>query len=133
MTKITDSFKCLIRKKWVASTPEEGVRQSFLQRMLALGYPKGLIAVEKKIGERRFDIVCYTPEMRPVLLVECKAGSIDAEAERQAIGYNEKVGAPFLCLVGCDGVKTMWSEKGKWKSVPFLPEYSQIYAIAQRV
>lgn len=94
--------------------------------MIQLGYPKGLIAVEKKVGSRRFDIVCYTKEMKPILLVECKAGAINEAAQQQAIGYNEKIGAPFLCIVGATEVKTIWWEGGRWQSVPFLPSYQQL-------
>ncbi len=38
-----------IRRKSVADTPEERVRQALLSQMIGpLGFPKGLLAVEKK-------------------------------------------------------------------------------------
>ncbi|HRF18083.1 MAG TPA: type I restriction enzyme HsdR N-terminal domain-containing protein, partial [Chitinophagaceae bacterium] len=52
------------RKKWIALTPEEWVRQNFVQFMVSVKkYPASLIAVEKelKLGElkKRFDILVY--------------------------------------------------------------------------
>lgn len=51
-----------LRKKWVALTPEEWVRQNFVQYLLQVkNYPASLIALEKeiKLGElkKRFDIL----------------------------------------------------------------------------
>ncbi len=40
-----------LRKKWVRLTPEEWVRQNFLQYLLQTKqYPASLIAIEKEIG-----------------------------------------------------------------------------------
>lgn len=98
-----------------------------------LGYPKGLIAVEKQIGSRRFDLVCYTQAMLPLLLVECKAEKFGDAAEAQAFGYNATIQAPFICLASLNEVKLLWQEPGKVASVPFLPTYAELYAISQRV
>lgn len=136
---IWDPIRCI----WVEATPEEGVRQKWIQRMIGeLGFPKGLLAVEKDLASlphrrlpsendphRRLDLLCFTPGitgLRPLLLVECKAGPISMAAERQALGYNDAVGAPFVCLVNRNGAKTLWREKGKIASVPFLPPYKKL-------
>jgi hypothetical protein len=106
-----------VRKKSIAKTPEEKVRQSWLKRMIHdLGFPKELLAVEKDLKElphlkemplpnRRADILCFAkgihPEysLFPLLLVECKKedGSIE-EAKRQVIGYNHYVKAYFIAV-----------------------------------
>jgi hypothetical protein len=126
--------KCLIRKRLVAATPEEAVRQGLLQKMIGeLGYPKGLISVEKKIGSRRYDIVCYTSAVKPLLLIECKAIALNEAAENQAFGYNDTVRAPFICLASKTVVKTLWQEKGKIVSVPFLPAYAELYEFSRRL
>jgi Type I restriction enzyme R protein N terminus (HSDR_N) len=101
-----------------------------------LGYPKGLIAVEKEISSldaprlnRRIDILCLRPGsvgVKPLLLIECKAGKITQEAERQALGYNDAIGAPFVALAGIDGIKTFWREHDRIASVPFLPRFEQL-------
>ena len=70
---IFDAF----RKRWILLTPEEWVRQNFLQYLVRVkNYPASLIAVEKelRLGEmkKRFDIVVYDAGSRPWMLVECK-------------------------------------------------------------
>lgn len=105
-----------------------------------LGYPLRLMAVEKDLAalagghadlRRRIDIVCFFKAeegLLPLLLVECKAGSIEKGAEEQALGYNDLIQAPFICLVGNKEAKTLWREQGKTASVPFLPAYKQLIA-----
>lgn len=135
-TKITGSSKsnrCLIRKKQVADTPEERVRQTLLRKMVAeLGYPKGLISVERGVGCRRADIVCYTKEMSPLLLIECKAGPLNDAAIRQALGYNGKIKAPFVAIANANEAITFWFEGEKSVSVPFLPVFKELYEVSQR-
>jgi hypothetical protein len=120
-----------IRGKYVAATPEEIVRQKLLARMLAeLKFPKSLVAVEKGlVSDRRFDILCYTPAqegLKTLLLVECKAGSIDGAAEKQALGYGQTTGAPFVCLANGSELKTLWRSPKGIESVPFLPSYPEL-------
>jgi hypothetical protein len=130
-----------IRLRYVAATGEEFVRQSLLKKMLGeLAFPKGLIAVEKEIGEhgRRFDVVCYGKgfhplhELYPLLLVECKAEDITDAAREQALGYNASVGAPFLCIAGKTQIHTLWLNADKIASVPFLPLYRDLVAMAKK-
>lgn len=126
--EITDSCKrssCFIRQKPVADTPEERVRQRLLKQMiLKLGYPRSLMAVERAVGMRRFDIICYRPSMEPLLLIECKAEEEDALG--QVMGYNMTVKAPFLCIAAGKSVATYWWQAGKMQSVPFLPRYEEL-------
>jgi hypothetical protein len=127
------SSKCFIRGRIIDLTPEERVRQALLRKMVeVLGFPKGLISVERAIQqERRTDIVCYTKEMRPLLLIECKAGAIGERAVNQAIGYNDQVKAPFICLANAQGETTHWFEGKERKSIPFLPQFKELYAFFQ--
>src|ERR1700712_1986682 len=67
---------CIIRKKWLLVTPEEWVRQNFLNYLTEiLKYPASLIAVEKQlmVGEmkKRFDIIVYKDAL-PFIIIECK-------------------------------------------------------------
>ena len=132
--KITDlsrSNRCFIRGVTIADTPEERVRQTLLRKMVgALGFPKGLISVERGTRNRRTDIVCYTQQARALLLVECKAGPLGG-ALSQAIGYNETLKAPFICLANEVEEITCWFEKGKEVSVPFLPHFQELYGAAR--
>ena len=97
-----------------------------------LGYPKGLISVERGVGCRRADIVCYTKEMSPLLLIECKAGPLNDAAIRQALGYNGKIKAPFVAIANANEAITFWFEGEKSVSVPFLPVFKELYEVSQR-
>lgn len=93
-----------VRKKYVALTPEEWVRQHILHYLLERGYPASLIAIERGIAvnglTRRFDIVVYRRDAQPLILVECKAQeeALDHKVVMQAIAYNLTVQARYLWL-----------------------------------
>lgn len=93
------------RKRFVALTPEEWVRQNFLNFLVDhMGYPKGLIAVEKQLKlnglTKRCDILAYSKAGVPVLLVECKAPSVALTNEvfAQAARYNLTLKVPFMVI-----------------------------------
>ena len=98
--KITDQNGQLtlfdvIRKKTIVITPEEWVRQHFVQYLInQKNYPKALIKLEgghKLHGmARRSDIVVHSPAGEKILLVECKAPSvaIDQKTFDQVARYN---------------------------------------------
>ena len=107
-----------VRRRWVALTPEEGVRQRLLADLLGLGYPAGLLAVERGVpyGGRtwRADVVAYGRDQRPALLAECKAPGVAVTQATfdQLARYNAVLAAPTLvvdngadryCCVAGDG------------------------------
>ena len=64
-----------LRRKYVALTPEEWVRQHFVHYLVEhKGYPKTLLAneVELNVGEKslRCDTVLYNKVAKPVMIVE---------------------------------------------------------------
>lgn len=70
-----------VRRRYVRLTPEEWVRQHLVRFLTeALGYPLGLLAIEKQIdtagGPRRADVVAFGRDQRPRLIAECKAPSV---------------------------------------------------------
>ena len=70
-----------IRKKHIILTPEEWVRQNFIQFLIQeKNYPSSLMAVEMEINllntKKRCDIVLYNNKGLPHIIVECKAPSI---------------------------------------------------------
>jgi hypothetical protein len=84
-----------VRRKWVALTPEEWVRQHFLQFLVHdLGCPVSLIASEMALTlhglAKRADLVIHGSDGRPLALVECKAPSVklDQAVFEQAARYN---------------------------------------------
>ena len=137
----------------VPSTPEEIVRQHLLQKMIGpLGFPKGLLWVEKEISLlphlrekalpstlRRADILCFAKgihpehELYPLILIECKAHWIK-KATDQVLGYNESVGACFVATAGCEQIQTLWYNGAKmcYESVDFLPSYQELKSSAQQ-
>ncbi|WP_024993991.1 type I restriction enzyme HsdR N-terminal domain-containing protein [Phocaeicola paurosaccharolyticus] len=72
----------ILRKKYIALTPEEWVRQNFVQYLINFkGFPKGLLANEVKISLnntiKRCDTVLYSRDMSAKLIVEYKAPHIE--------------------------------------------------------
>lgn len=70
-----------VRRRFVRLTPEEWVRQHFLNYLVNhLGYPPALIAVEAQLTynrlQKRGDIVVFGQHHKPVLIVECKAPGV---------------------------------------------------------
>jgi hypothetical protein len=94
-----------IRKKWLALTPEEWVRQHVLNHLVSeKKIPPSIISVEKELVlndlRRRYDIVVYDREHKPWLIVECKAPyiTLDQRTIDQALRYNITVRAPYLMI-----------------------------------
>lgn len=104
---------CRLRKTYVAHTPEEEVRQSFISYLLdEKKMPEGWLAIEVSLSSfvapplkppnRRIDLLLFDGSgngLRPLMLVECKAVPLNGAAERQLLSYNLFVKAPFVCLV----------------------------------
>jgi hypothetical protein len=94
-----------IRKKWIVLTPEEWVRQNFLQYLIIIKkYPASLIAVEKeiKLGElkKRFDIVVYDNNSQPWMIIECKEMKVELNKKvlDQVLRYNITMQVPYLAI-----------------------------------
>lgn len=94
----------VFRKQWIVLTPEEWVRQNFLQYLVEVKkYPASLIAVEREIlvGDlrRRFDIVVFK-DAKPWMIVECKELKVPlSEAVlKQALNYNVSLQVKYLVV-----------------------------------
>ncbi len=84
-----------IRRRWVALTPEEWVRQHFMNHLVHdHGCPASLIAVEKALVlnelAKRADLVVHGNDGTPLALIECKAPHVklDQRTFEQAARYN---------------------------------------------
>lgn len=102
-----------IQKKALKNRPEERVRLRIMESLVRSGWSKHRISTEEAIGEigdtsMRTDIICYTQEFDPRLLVECKAEHIpiSSKTAEQVARYNQKVGAPYLLMT--NGVTDYW-------------------------
>ncbi|GAB5519348.1 MAG: type I restriction enzyme HsdR N-terminal domain-containing protein [Rhodothermales bacterium] len=94
-----------IRRKFVRLTPEEWVRQHWLQYLtVELGYPKGLLAVEKSFryagALQRADVVAHDARGTALLALECKAPevAITQAVWDQAARYNTVLMAQLLVV-----------------------------------
>ena len=94
-----------LRRKWVALTPEEWVRQHFTHYLTEQkGYPKTLLAneVELRIGEKRLrcDTLLYNKELRPRMIVEYKAPTIQIQQKTfdQISVYNLLLKVDYLVV-----------------------------------
>ena len=70
-----------LRRRYVALTPEEWVRQHFVHFLVEQkGYPRGLLAneLELRVGEKRLrcDTVLYDTRLRPRMIMEYKAPAV---------------------------------------------------------
>ena len=93
------------RNKWLKLTPEEWVRQNFMQYLVTeLKYPSSHIAQEReiKLGElkRRFDIVVFGKDAKPWMLIECKAMEISLTEKvlSQVLAYKSTMPCQFVLI-----------------------------------
>ncbi len=94
-----------IRKRFYVLTPEEWVRQNFIQYLIQeKQYPASLMAIEKGLKlngmQKRTDIVQYNKSGKAVLIVECKAPEVKLSQDTfdQAARYNLTLHVDFLII-----------------------------------
>ncbi len=94
-----------LRKKFVRLTPEEWVRQNFVQFLISeKKYSSALIAVEAGVkvnnNPQRADLVVYDRSGKPALVAEFKAPEIKISQQTfdQIVRYNMQLKVPFLIV-----------------------------------
>ncbi len=113
-----------LRRKWVALTPEERVRQWFigvLQEQLAvpptvmmsevgMNYGLAQTTLDGRTHRKRFraDIVAYDRGGKPLLLVECKRPEVDLDAYvlAQAQRYDSVLDVRYILIT--NGMRTLF-------------------------
>ena len=122
---IFDAF----RKRWVVLTPEEWVRQNFLQYLVEVKkYPASLIAIEKEItvGElkKRFDIVVYDRSTKPFMIIECKEMNVplDASVIEQVLRYNSTMQVPYLVITNGTHCFAFLNTDGQLEEIDSIPD-----------
>jgi predicted type IV restriction endonuclease len=124
-----------LRRKYVALTPEEWVRQHFVRYLTdRLGYPPGLIRIEASFRLhsmlRRADILVHDRSGGPVLIAECKAPEVKITQEvfDQIINYNFSYGVRYLVVT--NGVThfagKIDSEGRSFSLLDQIPDYETI-------
>jgi len=124
-----------IRKKHIVITPEEWVRQHFVQYLInQKKYPKTLIKLEGGLRlngmAKRTDIVVFNNTGDKILMIECKAPSvnIDQKVFDQIARYNMTHKIALLAV--SNGLQHYYSridfEKQAYKFIPELPAYDEL-------
>ena len=94
-----------LRKKFLVLTPEEWVRQHWINFLIEhQGFPKGLISLEKGLKynqlQKRTDLVVFDRIGIPYLLIECKAPEIELSQKvlHQALAYRSSLLTPYVII-----------------------------------
>ena len=123
---IFDAF----RKRWVVLTPEEWVRQNFLQYLVEVKkYPASLIAIEKEItvGElkKRFDIVVYDRSTKPFMIIECKEMNVHLSENvmQQVLRYNTNIQARFLVITNGSHCFGFEKKDNRFEEINAMPSF----------
>ena len=128
----------ILRRKYIALTPEEWVRQHFVHGLIEHEcYHAALLAneIQLKCGDKtlRADSVLYSRELRPRMIIEYKAPHITLTQKvfDQISAYNLLLHVDFLvvsnglqhyiCKMDYDGKKYLFLED--------IPEYSELLTI----
>lgn len=118
-----------VRKKWLRLTPEEWVRQNFLQYLLQeKKYPASLIAIEKeiKLGElkKRCDLVIYQSQ-KPWMVIECKepGTSLKDIVWEQVLAYNITLQVAYIIITNGNDTLGFEINAGQVKAVRAIPEW----------
>ena len=125
----------ILRRKYVALTPEEWVRQHFIHYLVEhKNYPSSLLAneVPLQIGEKRMraDSVLYDNQLHPRMIIEYKAPNITLTQKvfDQITVYNLLLHVDYLIV--SNGMTTyickMDYEKQTYKFLEAIPDYENI-------
>ena len=121
----------VIRKKFVALTPEEWVRQHVIQFLIReKKAPTSWLNAEKQFSlaglSKRFDVLLFRADGTVQLIVECKAPHIpiDQKVFDQIARYNQKFNATYMMVT--NGIEHYFCpfdhHNKKYVFLPALPD-----------
>ena len=125
----------VLRRKYVALTPEEWVRQHFVHFLIEhKGYPKALMAneIQLAIGNKklRCDSVLYDRTLRPRMIIEYKAPTVNITQKvfDQITIYNMPLHVDYLVV--SNGIKhyccRMDYANQKYLFLENIPDYQNL-------
>lgn len=128
----------ILRKKYIALTPEEWVRQHFIHFLIEhKGYPSTLLAneIQLTIGDKtlRADSILYTRELKPRMIIEYKAPHIPITQKvfDQIFTYNIILHVDYLIV--SNGLQhyicKMDYESKKYIFLEDIPSYKNLLTI----
>lgn len=124
-----------LRKRYVALTPEEWVRQNFIRFLIEeKGYPAAYLAIEKQLNmngmKKRCDAILYNEHALPFLIIELKAPNVaisQATFDQVAV-YNAKLKVDFFII--SNGIEHYCCkvnlETARYEFFPEIPDFNQI-------
>lgn len=125
----------VLRRKYVALTPEEWVRQHFVHYLIGhKGYPQTLMAneIQLAIGNKklRCDSVLYDRSLKPRMIIEYKAPTVNITQKvfDQITVYNMQLHVDYLVV--SNGIKhyccQMDYDNQKYLFLEDIPDYQEI-------
>jgi type I site-specific restriction endonuclease len=123
------------RRKWVRLTPEEWVRQNFVQYLaVEKHFPVSLMALERSLRFNqqtfRADVVVFSTSGNPLLVVECKAPEVKITQKvfDQIVRYNFEFQVDFMIVT--NGLNHFCCKIDKsnqtYEFLKEIPEYHEI-------
>ncbi len=126
----TDYIFDALRKRWFKLTPEEWVRQNFLQYIVQVKkYPGSLITIEKEVNlgelKKRCDIVVYSRSSRPWMIIECKEMNerLSSKVLDQILRYHITLPADYLVITNGSYCFGFEKREKQFHEIDALPEY----------
>lgn len=124
-----------LRRRFVALTPEEWVRQHFVHYLIHhKGYPSLLLAneIQLSVGSKklRCDTILYDRALKPVMIMEYKAPSvaINQKVFNQISGYNLLLHVDYLVVT--NGIShyccRMDYDNKKYLFLKDIPDYENL-------
>ncbi|NDV67836.1 type I restriction enzyme HsdR N-terminal domain-containing protein [Dysgonomonas sp. 25] len=124
-----------LRRRFVALTPEEWVRQHFVDYLITRkGYPEALIANEIQITlnscKKRCDSAIYDRAMHPLVIVEYKSPDVKITQEvfDQIARYNIVLRVKYLIV--SNGLQHFCCridyDKQTYEYLPEIPDYENL-------
>lgn len=129
-----------LRKKEVALTPEEQVRQwciSVLSQQMGVPMHLMMSEVGFRLGEKRLraDLVVYDRSARPVMVVECKRPgvTVDGDVLDQAIRYNMVLDVKYIMITNgtttCICRRTENDGQRRYVFIDNVPSYNEMLCL----
>ncbi|MDO4320640.1 MAG: type I restriction enzyme HsdR N-terminal domain-containing protein [Bacteroidales bacterium] len=122
-----------LRRRYVALTPEEWVRQHFVNYLITVfAYPASMMANEVGLRlngtQRRCDTLVYSRDLRPLAIVEYKRPSVEITSAvfDQIARYNSVIGARWLIVSNGLHHYCCRFEDSRYEFVSAIPRYDAL-------
>ncbi|MEC8739639.1 MAG: type I restriction enzyme HsdR N-terminal domain-containing protein [Bacteroidota bacterium] len=124
----------ILRKKYLIKTPEETVRQCFVNFLIEKKeYPKSLMKEECNVPingmQKRADLVVYKPNLTPIFLAEFKSPKVklDHTTAFQIARYNFVLQVPVLVVSNLSQTYVFERKNGHYQALQHIPAYNKLH------